>query len=306
MHDPDVQLQISELDKVRAQLRLWRTLLSVGFLVVTLGSIAVISKAAHDLFTPGPTQDEFTSTLTANLQKDVVPTLQSKATQALTQMRPEIEDSFQKLNGRVPELSQASMQEISTLQQNVTASSEKTLQSTLGTMLDSKETKIKQMFPDVTDDKIKTALQNVSQESQDRLLHAHDTLFSKHTDALYSIMNHLSQIQATEKVNPQSEKANWEMGVTLLDLMQSQVKDLQPMMTSASTSSTSTTSTTTSRSTTSSTGTVSHAASNVPKPNLSPGAKPTQGAKPAPAAVKPQTKPQANKGAANGTQSSGY
>ena len=286
MHHPDVQRQISELDKVRSQLRLWRTLLSVGFLVVTLGSIAIISKAAHDLFSPGAVQEEFTSTLTANLQKDVVPAIQSKAAQTLTEMRPQIEQSFTQLNSRVPEVSQASLQQIDTLQKNVTTNSAKTLNDTLGKMLGDKESKIKEMFPDVTDDKIKSALQSVGQEAQDRLLHAHDAMLSPHTNALDSIMSHLSQIQATERINPQTDKADWELGITLLDLVQSQAKDAQPSATSGSSSST------------------GNAASSAPKPNLSqPASVP---GKMSQASTKPKTTKPAGKETANGTQSSGY
>lgn len=229
MNGNEVRSQINELERVRAQTRLWRTLASLALLVIVLGGIGTIITSARNLFQPGPVQEEFAATLSTNLQRDTVPAIETIATQALTEVRPQVETEFRKLNKRAPELAQASMQELETLQKNLPARGEKILTATLGEMMVKKQDKLKQMFPSVTDAKISQGVASVSEEAQSRLVNAHDSLLSQHMAALNGIVSNLNHIQNTEVVSAQSKQADWEMGVTLLDLLHKEVHDLRPV-----------------------------------------------------------------------------
>ena len=50
----EVKSQINELEKVRAQTRLWRTLTTLALLVIVIGGVGTIINAVHNLLSPGP------------------------------------------------------------------------------------------------------------------------------------------------------------------------------------------------------------------------------------------------------------
>lgn len=228
MNGSEVKNQIDELEKIRAQSRLWRTLTVLALLAIVVIGVGSIVSAVRGLFSPGATQEEFAGALSSNLQRDVVPQVQSIAQQAIAEIRPQVESELSKLNDRVPELTEASMKQFELLQKNVPDQAEKVLEETLGAALIKKEPKIRAMFPEVTEAKIETAVHNVSLEATERIMHAHDSLFAAHMTALNNIIGNLDKIQRSERVNPKDEKADWEMGMAIFDLVHDELKNLQP------------------------------------------------------------------------------
>lgn len=216
-----VQRHIKELEKVRARTRAMR----LAFMLATLGIVVVcvglIYNSVRGLTQPGPAQDEFSNQLSASLQRDVVPRVQTIASETLTELRPEVEASFSKLNARAPELSSTAMQEFQTLNQNVSKRGEETLERTLGAMLAKKEEKVRAMFPGTSDAQIKAMLTSVSNEAQARILNTHDQLLSPHMNQLQGIVGHLSVIQAQERVNPTAPHTDTELVSTVVDLLHS-------------------------------------------------------------------------------------
>lgn len=218
MNTQDVRADIARLEAVRRQTQFWRLGASLALLATTLGSLAMIRNSINGLLQPGPTQEQFTTQLSANLQRDVVPSLQTLASQTLTQMRPQVETEFSKLNGRVPELSQAAVTQFDALQTNLPVRGQKALETSFGALLVRKEAEIKKQFPDATDEKIKALSKNVSDEAAERIVASRDTLFSKHLSSLNSIVGHLTTIQDTERVPAEERAADWDLIVAVLDM----------------------------------------------------------------------------------------
>jgi len=226
MTTQDVRADIARLEAVRRQTQVWRIGISAALLLITIGSLATIRNSVNGLLQPGETQDQFSAKLSANLQKDVVPQVQQLATRTLTEMRPEVQTAFTKLNGRVPEISQAAMTQFDTLQTNVPASGQKALEKTFGNLMNRKEGEFKKQFPNATDANIKAMTKNISDEAAEQIVHSRDTMFSKHLSSLNSIIGHMRTIQGTEKVSSGDQAADWDLVVAALDMARSDASNL--------------------------------------------------------------------------------
>ncbi len=106
MTGDEVKKKISELEALRSQARLWRIGTTCAIVLIMVLCVGSLVNSVHNLFRPGPAQDQFTSTLTTDLKRDVLPNVQTLATQAITDSKPQVETAFSKLNGRVPELTE--------------------------------------------------------------------------------------------------------------------------------------------------------------------------------------------------------
>jgi hypothetical protein len=224
----DVAQQIQQLKQMRRESALWRYGSLAVIALTVVYSIATLRNSAYALVEPGPGQTEFTTKLTEGLQKDVFPNVQQIATQTLTEMRPEVMTSFQKLNDRTPEVAQASLEQLTLLQQNLPSRSEKVLDETFSSELKKREGKIKEMFPDVTDEKMQTLVTNLSAAGQKRMPGIADQLIGKHVAAVNGIVNDIMTIHAGEKIPAGSEAANWEMTLAVVDLLRDDLREMAP------------------------------------------------------------------------------
>lgn len=224
----DVAQQIRLLKQMRRESALWRYGSLAVITLTVIYSVATLRNSAYALIQPGPGQTEFTTKLTEGLQKDVFPNVQQIATQTLTEIRPEVIASFNKLNDRSPEVAQASLEQLNLLQENLPSRSEKILQDTFATELTKREDKIKGMFPDVTEDKMKVLVANLSGAAQKRMPTIADNLIGKHVSAVNGIVTDIATIHDTEKVPAGSETANWEMTLAVVDLLRDDLRDMAP------------------------------------------------------------------------------
>jgi hypothetical protein len=224
----DVARQIRLLKNMRRESALWRYGSLAVIALTVVYSIATLRNSAYALVEPGPGQTEFTTKLTEGLQKDVFPNVQQIATQTLTEMRPEVTASFEKLNERAPEVAQASLEQLSLLQQNLPARSEKALDETFSAELKKREGKIKEMFPDVTEEKVQTLVANLTTVGQKRMPGIADQLIGKHVSAVNGIVADIVTIHDGEKVPAGNEAANWEMALAVVDLLRDDLREMAP------------------------------------------------------------------------------
>lgn len=228
MTTQDVRSEIQQLESLRKQAQFWRLGTVAALLLTTVGSLTLMRNSVNGLLRPGPTQDQFASNLSTRLQGSVVPQMQALASQTLVQMRPEVEAEVGKLNGRVPEISDAFLKEMDALQTNVPKTGQKILQETLGVMLTRKESEIKTQFPDADDAKIKSLIQNVQGEAATRILGSQDKMFSKPMQSLNRIVGGLQTIHDSEPVPAQAKNADWELVSAVVDLMHQDMQALKP------------------------------------------------------------------------------
>ena len=207
---------IRRLDAMRRETTIW----SVGSFIAIVVILAVgtwnVVSGVRDLFRSGPVQNEFAADLVSQLNQNVLPDVQKLAGEALTQSQPAVQAQFQQLSGRLPDVSNAFMEQFQQLQQDLPTQGQKVLSDSFGTTLQGEEPKIQQMYPDVTKDNISTAIDNITSATQQQIGIASTKMFSKHVDALRGIIADMRTIEASEPINPNQDRANLEMAMALI------------------------------------------------------------------------------------------
>jgi hypothetical protein len=223
-----VAVQIRALRSMRRETSWWRTGAVAIIAISAVTSVLTLRNSTQALVQPGPAQDEFTASLSAGLQRDVIPSIQTMAGQTLTEMRPQILAAFQKAGKRTPEIVNKSQEELATLQHDVASQSEQTLDATFTKELHDREPAIKAMFPNATDDKLQALVANMTTIGTDRLADANSLLFSKHMSDMTSIVTDMTKIQDAERIDVKGNKATWDIATTVLDEVEKNVQGVTP------------------------------------------------------------------------------
>jgi hypothetical protein len=220
--------QIQELEKLRQQMRWWRLGATFASLAVVVVSAMTIHRSFKALMTEGPTQEKFVAQLNQGLQADVMPMVQSIASTALSELKPEVNAAFVKVNERVPEVTQATMKELEELQKNLPVRAEKCLTASFDGMLKSKDAKIKEMFPEATEEQVQTLIVNLAEQAKNEAKEANQQLFAKHQAELAAIIANMRAIQKAEAKNIAGIDPTWEMGLLVLDIFRADLEELRP------------------------------------------------------------------------------
>lgn len=223
-----VQKQIEELEKLRTQMRWWKLGATFASLAVVAISALTIKSSFQGLLVQGPKQDKFVASLNEGLKNDVIPMVQSMAGSTFSQLQPQVQKSFEKLNERVPEITEATLQELEKLQTSLPDRAEKILNETFGAMLQAKEQKIKQMFPEATEQQVEKLIMNLAEQGKEQVKLANEELFAQHQKELFDIIGYMNKIKESEAPNIKGVDPTWEMGLLVLDVFRSELEELRP------------------------------------------------------------------------------
>ncbi len=220
------KLRIAELESLNNQMRWWRWG-AFGFnLIFLVGTILVLNNSVRGLSSPGPTQDAFVQDLNSSLQTSTMPNLESEATETLTEIQPEIQTSVLKLKDKVPDLAQASEDQLRLLQQDLPKKGEEILNKRFKSVLTSHEAVIKKVAPDVTEEQLRGLVTNLSDHARAQITQANNDLFGPHQAKIQSILASMDTIRSQESTNVKNEQPDWEMGVLLLDVFRDDLQSL--------------------------------------------------------------------------------
>ena len=224
--DPSTtEAHIRELESVRKQINLWRSGAVAIVFVATLISVGVLYSDAKNLAQNGPAQDLFVKNFQAGLNERVIPSLREEAGRTVTEMQPIVQAEFLKLNTRVPELTQKSLEQIDILQKSLPEKATKTLDETFTTAFRNQEPEIKKMFPDVTEEQIKGLFDNVGKVVADRGEVVANELLTPHITSMQNIHANLQKIQGSDKSSAATSE-DWDLALAVFDVMRDDVKDL--------------------------------------------------------------------------------
>lgn len=227
----NVAAQIQDLRRVRREAAIWRYGALLIVVLTVAWTIISLRNSTKALLTPGPAQDQFASSLSTGLQQDVVPSLQSMAGQTLTEMKPQVMEAFQHVQARAPEVADASARELTTLQSDIASRSEQALDATFTQELKSRESRIREMFPNATDAQMQTFVDNMTAMGAQHITSANDRLLAKHMTAMSSIVTDMTRIQDAEKAHIQGDTAPWEFTMGVFDILHDDLKTLAPTST---------------------------------------------------------------------------
>lgn len=222
------QQKIEELKSLKTQIRSWRWGFVAAIAVLAMGAVSTVNTAFKGLTKPGPKQDVYVKEVTAAVRNEIAPMVEDMARSTLTEVKPQVELAVDRVNARMPEVAQAALDELDTLQANLPVRGEAVLQRTFGTMLASKEDELKAMFPEATDEQITRLLTNLGESAQLEAEGAAVELFGRHHETLEKIHAHLETISAKEAASLQGVDPTWEMGILVLDLFRDEAMRSRP------------------------------------------------------------------------------
>lgn len=220
--------QIKEIQNLKAQLRYWRWgLFAAGVLVVAV-SVGSVHSAFNGLVQKGPRQDQFVEILSKDMNQEVKPLVEDLARQTLNEVRPEVNAAVERVNARLPELAQATLDELDQMQENLPKRGTAVLERTFAAMLVKKEDELQKMFPEATPEQIERLLTNLGESATAEAGTAAVELFGRHHEALENIHANLEIIRETEAKNLAGVDPSWEMGLLVLDLFREDLNSMRP------------------------------------------------------------------------------
>lgn len=220
-----LQKHIHELQSLRTQQRWWQTGVFLTLLLIVVGSLMMLRSAVAGLTTQGEAQEQFVKDLSNRLQENALPRIQEMGVQAIREVDYGAE--VKKLNARTPELAQASLKEMETLGNNLPKRGQKVFDATFARVFKERETKIRKMFPEATDEQVAHLLTTLTEQAQDQVVAINDTLFTQHKKALDNMVHDLTLIEHSES-GAAKEIPTWEMALTIFDIARADLKDLAP------------------------------------------------------------------------------
>lgn len=221
------ELQIEQLKNLKRQLRWWKSGLFCAGVLVVVASVSTVHSSVKGLVEKGPRQDKFVKELTTSFKNDIAPMVEDMARNTVNEVRPQIQASFERVNNRLPELAQASLRELDTLQANLPKRGESVLRQSFGEMLAKKEDDLKAMFPEATEEQIQRLLTNLAESAGEEASIAAIELFGNHHETLERIHVNLEGMAAQEQ-NLQDVDPTWEMGLLVLDLFREDLESMKP------------------------------------------------------------------------------
>ncbi|MBC8002503.1 MAG: hypothetical protein H7X97_07935 [Opitutaceae bacterium] len=221
--------KISELQKVQSQIRCWRTTTVIVVIAVVVGCVLMISNSVKQLAQDGPPQQEFFKELSTGLRADVLPQVQSIASQTANQMMPIIQAELKKLNDRAPDIADAARKELELLAKNVPEKAESILEESFSDILKKRESRIRQLYPDVTEAKVSELIKNLVTVTEERAANLVETQFASHIVGLNHIHDNLHKIYLSEAGAIQQEVANWEMALLFFDVIREEIRPLESL-----------------------------------------------------------------------------
>ncbi|MDX1934334.1 MAG: hypothetical protein SFU56_17160 [Capsulimonadales bacterium] len=228
MTEIEAEKAVTQLNRLRQQAQWWRIGTAVVLVGGTIASIASISTAVNGLTRPGPRQDIFTREISNGLQERVLPQVRTIAQQTIAETRPQVEKEFARAGERLPEVTEAAVNELQMLERNVTASGEKAISATLMPVLEKKEQKIRTMFPEATEENVRAVMTTLKDETEQRAVTIADRLFDRHLTSLNNIVTSIETIRMSEKPVADDEAAGWEMGLAALDVVRDELREMVP------------------------------------------------------------------------------
>ena len=225
MEGSTTEAHIRELESVRKQINLWRTGSALVIVVTLAVCLGLLYSDAKALAQPGPTQETFVTTLRDNLNEGVVPRLQETASRTVSEMQPIIQREFVDLNKRVPDVTKAAVTQLQELQKSLPDTASKTLTDTFDKALQGKEDTIRKMYPNATEEQVKTLFTNLLQVTNDKSVQLADGILQPHVTQLQTINDNLQRIAQTEP-NTGSNADDWQLGLAVFDVMRDDLKGL--------------------------------------------------------------------------------
>ncbi|MGA2853279.1 MAG: hypothetical protein ABSE90_03990 [Verrucomicrobiota bacterium] len=226
MNTEEAKQLIQELEKLRSQTRRFRLFTIIVLLAIVIAGVSAIIQSARSLTRAGPRQEEFVRNLSADLQNNLLPAVQTIAGRSVEHLKPAVEKELKEINGRAPEVADAALRELNAMGGEITVHAGKTLDQTITGTLQKQEGKLRKMYPGVYDKNIDILMNNLALEAQDQLAKSGENIFNTHLNSIQRILADLEKIQKTEPIDASQNVDSWQVAFMFLDVFVHEFKDV--------------------------------------------------------------------------------
>jgi hypothetical protein len=190
----------------------------------------VLWSKAERLFTAGPIHDEFVAELKAGLQRDVVPQVKTLAVRTVNELAPRVQEEVVKLQTRAPELAGALTAELALFQKNVPARIDKALGASFIEVIQERQAKIRQLYPDLTEENVRTIVASLSEEGALRLDNVAQRVIEPYTEVMTKLVADLNHIRDTEPAPAPGREPAWELAALCANMLQDEIRRTVPVV----------------------------------------------------------------------------
>ncbi len=215
----EVNTKIQELEALKKEAGRWKLGGTLAILAIVLICVFKIISGVTALAKKGPAQDKLVAGLKDGFNNQILPELKSAGKQAQEKATTALKAELDKLSDRLPEFSQKAQNEASKLAEELQEQAEKILDDTFQKMLDEREAKIREMYPDVTEATVTSAIANLQTAMEAELSKMVEEMFIEHLVVVDSIIHHIEMIKESEHTDLLDKGVPWEMGALVFEIV---------------------------------------------------------------------------------------
>lgn len=219
MSSEEVQSKIQELEALKKEAGYWKLGGTIAILVIAVTCVLIIIGNVKALAEAGPAQDKFVAKLKDTFENQIKPDLIATGKEAQAKATTLLKAEVDKLNGRIPEFTQKAQGEVMLLAEGLQKDADDLLENTFGAMLRKRQDKIQKMYPDVTDENVKSAIANLQTAVEEDLQKITEELFIEHLVVIDNIVRHTTKIGDSETTDLLDKEVPWEVGLLIFEIV---------------------------------------------------------------------------------------
>lgn len=229
MKPEEVSNDIEELERIRTEAGRWKLGGTLAILAIILICVWKIYSSYAALAKPGPAQETLRAEFMDGVKKNIVPSVTNQVAAAVkNEIGPTLETELKKIQTRSPEILAAVQLELGKLTNSIPAKAQKILDDTFGAMLDEQEKKLREKYPDLTEEKVQALLTQMQEALIVELEGLTEELFLEHMVQLDQITVNIQRIKDSDEPNLSERDASWELADLVVDIVRQEFQNVDP------------------------------------------------------------------------------
>ena len=225
MNSDEVQSKIEELEALKKQTGYWKLGGTLALITIAVTIVLQIIFGFKSLAEKGPAQDKFLSHLKEAAEHQIIPSLKEAAKTAQNKATAALKLEVEKLGDRLPELTEQAKSEAMLLAEELQNDADKVMERTFWAMLKEREADIRKNHPEVSEENVATALNNLQGSVESEFSKASESLFVDHLVVINGILENLTKIRDSDTTDLLDKDAPWEMGLLVFEIVREEFSD---------------------------------------------------------------------------------
>jgi len=216
----EVNKKIQELEALKKEAGWWKLGGTLAILVIVLVCVGKIVGGVTALAKKSPEQEKLIAKVKEGIDQQIIPDLKRAGDQAKEKATAALKAELDKLSDRLPELTSKAQAEAVALAEALQEEADVVMKDTFEKMLKDREAKIREMYPEVTEAKITSAVANLQTEIEAELNKLIKEMFIEHLQAVDGIVQHIQMIKDdNDDLDLHDQDAPWEVATLVFEIV---------------------------------------------------------------------------------------